>query len=320
MSEQIQTTNIIDAAQALQSAAEELPKLKKADLLEFTDQALNIIRALTNKVEEQGEELTEQYQVQELGNPRQVSQFAKVLSKFIEEQGLSTEIGKGSRKFVGVDGWKFAGLNFGLSCIPDEPKRIDENEELTEISRMVKARGKNGGTWEKFQRVITSNAKEINNQVAAWASDEATIGQPETRKYNRIAYQCRARIVRMSDGVEVGQGFAICGNEEDAKSNFDQYAIFSMAQTRAISKAYRNVIGFVMIAAGYSDTPAEEMEEKYTRTEQKKADVFTDELKAKIESFTDAFELLEWASNAGPVNQDKQFRLAVTAKRKQLEA
>ena len=57
----------------------------------------------------------------------------------------------------------------------------------------------------------------------------------------------------------VGKGYAVCSNKENKKKNFDEYAILSMAQTRAIGKAYRNKIGFIMKLAGFQATPAEEM-------------------------------------------------------------
>lgn len=54
-------------------------------------------------------------------------------------------------------------------------------------------------------------------------------------------------------------GVALCSSKEANKKGFDEYAILSMAQTRAIGKAYRNLIGWVMKLAGYEGAPAEEM-------------------------------------------------------------
>jgi hypothetical protein len=64
------------------------------------------------------------------------------------------------------------------------------------------------------------------------------------------------------DGRVISTGYALCSKEEMKKRSFDEYAILSMAQTRAIGKAYRNLIGWVVKAAGYEATPAEEMKEK----------------------------------------------------------
>lgn len=60
-------------------------------------------------------------------------------------------------------------------------------------------------------------------------------------------------------GQAVGIGYAVCSNKEAKKKTFDEYAVLSMAQTRAIGKAYRNKIGWIMKLAGYETTPAEEM-------------------------------------------------------------
>lgn len=72
-------------------------------------------------------------------------------------------------------------------------------------------------------------------------------------------WQANVEIVRMKDDKIVGWGSAICSSAETKKRNFDEYAILSMAQTRAIGKAYRNLLGWVMKLAGMEATPAEEM-------------------------------------------------------------
>lgn len=68
-----------------------------------------------------------------------------------------------------------------------------------------------------------------------------------------------AEIIRIKDGAVIGFGAALCSTAEAKKRSFDEYAVLSMAQTRAIGKAYRNSIGWVMKLAGYEGTPAEEM-------------------------------------------------------------
>lgn len=46
----------------------------------------------------------------------------------------------------------------------------------------------------------------------------------------------------------------------------DEYAVNSMAQTRASAKALRNAFGWVAELAGYQSTPAEEMPGEYDRS------------------------------------------------------
>src|SRR4030042_1695040 len=64
--------------------------------------------------------------------------------------------------------------------------------------------------------------------------------------------------LRDKNGCVVSTGYAICTKAESKKASFDEYAILSMAQTRAIGKAFRNRIGWIIKAAGYESTPAEE--------------------------------------------------------------
>jgi hypothetical protein len=68
-------------------------------------------------------------------------------------------------------------------------------------------------------------------------------------------------IVELHDrsGRVVGAGEAECLATERTWKNRDDYARRSMAQTRAIGKAFRNTFGFIAKAAGFEATPAEEM-------------------------------------------------------------
>ncbi len=75
-----------------------------------------------------------------------------------------------------------------------------------------------------------------------------------------IKYQSRVRLLNLRNEQVVGSGFAICSNKEPGKKFFQEYAVASMAQTRAIGKAYRNILAWLIRAAGYEPTPAEEME------------------------------------------------------------
>lgn len=76
-------------------------------------------------------------------------------------------------------------------------------------------------------------------------------------KSGEIKYSATAKIYKGE--TLVGVGYAICSSKESKKTKFDEYAILSMAQTRAIGKAYRNKIGFMMKLAGFQSTPGEEM-------------------------------------------------------------
>jgi len=75
-----------------------------------------------------------------------------------------------------------------------------------------------------------------------------------------IKYRAVVELLNIHTNTVVGRGFTVCSNKEQGKKFFQEYAIASMAQTRATGKAYRLPLGFLMKAAGYEATPAEEMD------------------------------------------------------------
>jgi hypothetical protein len=81
----------------------------------------------------------------------------------------------------------------------------------------------------------------------------------DVKEIGKEKWLAKVEVVNQKTKEVISSGFALCSKEEGKKKTFDEYAILSMAQTRAIGKAYRNVIGWVMKLAGYESTPAEEM-------------------------------------------------------------
>jgi hypothetical protein len=65
---------------------------------------------------------------------------------------------------------------------------------------------------------------------------------------------------RTPDGHVQGRADAICTHDEQKWKDRDDYALLSMAQTRATSKALKGPLGFVVSLAGYATTPSEEMD------------------------------------------------------------
>jgi len=76
---------------------------------------------------------------------------------------------------------------------------------------------------------------------------------------DEVKWLAHCEIREYKTDKKVGFGSAVCSNKERNKKGFEEYAILSMAQTRAIGKAYRNRVGWIMKLAGYESTPAEEM-------------------------------------------------------------
>ena len=75
-----------------------------------------------------------------------------------------------------------------------------------------------------------------------------------------LKYQAKVTLFDLRSQHTVGAGFAVCSNKESGKKFYQEFAIMSMAQTRAIGKAYRNCLAWIIRAAGYEPTPAEEMD------------------------------------------------------------
>lgn len=73
-------------------------------------------------------------------------------------------------------------------------------------------------------------------------------------------YRAEIDIVESATGRVICSGVAVCSNQEKSKQYFDEYAIASMAQTRATGKAFRLCLGWIMKAAGFESTPAEDMD------------------------------------------------------------
>lgn len=76
---------------------------------------------------------------------------------------------------------------------------------------------------------------------------------------DEIIYEAYCEVYTSNNRL-VGKASAICSDKERNWKNRDEYAIRSMAQTRAISKALRMPLGWIMTLADFSPTPAEEMD------------------------------------------------------------
>lgn len=71
-------------------------------------------------------------------------------------------------------------------------------------------------------------------------------------------WMAKAEVVNQT-GVVVCSGFGFVGRDEEKWARSTESDLESFAQTKAISRALRNGISYLIKAAGYSTTPAEEM-------------------------------------------------------------
>lgn len=83
------------------------------------------------------------------------------------------------------------------------------------------------------------------------------------------SYEAFVELIRLSDGMVIGAGSALCGTQDDRPwNNRSEPARRSMAVTRATSRAFRQQYSWIMALAGYEATPADEMPDSRGETHQ----------------------------------------------------
>jgi hypothetical protein len=197
----------------------------------------------------------------------------------------------------------------------------------TELSQLIKEKG------------LSSNiqGKQFVN-VEGWQFAGASLGlmpiitsTQDLSNETAIKYMATCEVRNITTGQLVATGIALCSNAEKTKRYFDEYAILSMAQTRAIGKAYRNLLAWLMKAAGFEATPAEEMDfakEEAPTKKPKVVDVVAEEIAtevdrdgiikdiqaaARMKDLTDIF-----FSNKEYIEKDQQLMKLMTAKKESL--
>jgi hypothetical protein len=122
-------------------------------------------------------------------------------------------------------------------------------------------------TAHALAAVITKQKLSVSIQgrkyvkVEGWTLLGTLLGvYPVCTWTRRLENGWEARVeARTRDGAVVGAAEAMCLRSERSWANRDDYALRSMAQTRATSKALRQPLGFVVEMAGFAATPYEEL-------------------------------------------------------------
>jgi len=133
----------------------------------------------------------------------------------------------------------------------------DPDELVTEIARKANALA----AVIKKQKLDVSISGRRYVRVEGWTCLGTLCGVHPIVAWTKQlenGYEARAE-ARTLDGRLVGAAEAVCLRSERSWATRDDYALKSMAQTRAVSKALRGPLGFVMAMAGFEATPAEEV-------------------------------------------------------------
>lgn len=168
----------------------------------------------------------------------QATQVATALDAVVAAQGLRTNMGTRDkpRWHVDVEGWQTLGTLLG--CVA----------EL------------------EYARPWTDPATGQPDRVKYTARVEHFVGRGNQRRLDKITtydvdgYSWEARVQIVRNGVTVGIGEALCSRKEVRWGRADDYAVKSMAITRATSRAYKQAAGWVVALAGYSATPSAEVD------------------------------------------------------------
>lgn len=147
---------------------------------------------------------------------------------------------------------------------PSAPTTLFVNPEPGAIVRQAAAIAKELQRVIRDQELFTRISGRDHVRVEGWCLLGTMLGVfpvPVSAEPLPDGSGWRARVeARTMTGAVVGSAIAICTRDERNWKDRDEYALCSMAQTRATGKALRLPLGFVMTLAGYDATPAEEMD------------------------------------------------------------
>lgn len=155
-----------------------------------------------------------------------------------------------------------------LSLIMDPERSLaDASRAARTLVKMVKEQGLShrfGGRGGKEHLMI-----EAWQTIATWYGVTVSIDYcKEIGEAGLHPSGFEARAVAITPtGREVG-AVSYCMKDEGNWKGRPAFQLASMAQTRACSKALRLCLGWVAVVAGYSATPAEEMEREAPRARQ----------------------------------------------------
>ena len=142
------------------------------------------------------------------------------------------------------------------------PAVLFRSNEPAEIVRAATSVAQALAPVIKEQKLFTNIQGREHVRVEGWTLLGTMLGVFPVCVWSRpIENGWEARVeARTMSGALVGAAEASCMRDEPTWNSRHDYALRSMAQTRATSKALRLPLGFIITLAGYDATPAEEMD------------------------------------------------------------
>lgn len=181
---------------------------------------------------------------------------ARVLAEVIEANAMYTVMGtrdveidmgggrtatrKEVQKHINVEAWQFIGVMTGVTARLAWTRKV--RDDASDEWRPPKLE------WRQVERTNRKGETYTKNMQLPVEGEEG-----------RGGWEARVELVTADERV-IAAAEAECLWDEERWSTASSSAVRSMAQTRAESKAYRSVFGWIPKMAGYNPTPEEEME------------------------------------------------------------
>jgi len=129
--------------------------------------------------------------------------------------------------------------------------------KMTDVSRTLASVIKTQGLSTKIQGKDYVLAEGWTTLAGMLNLAPCTVWTRRVADYPVEAWEARVEVYH--NGQIRGAAEALCGRDEPSWKGRPSYALRSMAQTRAMAKALRLPLGFIMKLAGFEATPADEM-------------------------------------------------------------
>jgi hypothetical protein len=149
-----------------------------------------------------------------------------------------------------------------LTVVEDSlPTTLFGTNDPDQLIEIATAKAKALAKVVKAQKLSNKIGGREHVRVEGWELLGSLTGVFPVLEWSRpLENGWEARVeAKTRSGEIVGAAEAMCTRDEKTWSTRDEYALRSMAQTRATSKALRQPLGFIMVLAGYDPTPADEM-------------------------------------------------------------
>jgi len=149
----------------------------------------------------------------------------------------------------------------GTELEPVQHGTLFRTDDPAEMLRRASVMAEQLAAVVRKQKLTSNISGKEHVRVEGWTLLGSMLGVfPVCEWTRKLEDGWEARVeARTLGGQVVGAAEAQCTRSENMWKSRDDYALRSMAQTRATSKALRQPLGFVMQLAGFDPTPAEEM-------------------------------------------------------------